>query len=107
VTDLSHAQKAQREQEERLRKLDRRIETLQPFEERCRLMEAHAPQHDALVRDLRCQLNDAGKEIQRLQVENASTVVKLEAQESLIAEMRAYLTDLRSGQSAKQTRAQQ
>ena len=101
VTNLSHAQKGQREQEERIRLLEKRVEVLAPFKERCRLLETQTAQQDVLVAELRGQLADAGKETQRLQVENVSANNKLEAQLAITADLRSYVDKLMSAQVAK------
>ncbi len=95
VADLSHAHKAQREQDDRIRQLEKRIETLQPFEERCRLLEVQTAQQDTLVCNLRSQLADAGKDMHRLHIDSAAAAAKLETQQAVTAELRSYLDKLK------------
>lgn len=98
VAELSHAQHALRDEQERGRRLAARTEALQAVEQRCGILEAQAADREATIGDLKRQLVTAtssaeslAAQLQAVQLELAGAKAALAAQQAIVAELRAYL----------------
>ncbi|HEY4542901.1 MAG TPA: DNA-binding protein [Noviherbaspirillum sp.] len=98
VAELSHAQQALREEQERGRRLAARIDVLQVIEQRCGILEAQGAEREVMIEDLRRQHAAASSSAQSLrdqmqttQLELASAKAALAAQQDIAAELRTFL----------------
>ena len=98
VTELSHAQHALRDEQERSRRLAIRIEALQIVEQRCGILEAQGSDRETTIADLKRQLaavssssESLGAQLQAAQLELVGAKAGLAAQQEIVAELRAFL----------------
>jgi DNA repair exonuclease SbcCD ATPase subunit len=98
VADLSHAQKALYDQQSQSRQLQQKIEVLQSVEQRCKTLEVQLNEKDAVAKDLKSQAVDTSKQaaefskqVHRLELELTAACSKLEAQQTMTTELRAYM----------------
>lgn len=98
VADLSHAQKSIYEQQSHHQQLEKKLELLQSIEQRCKLLEAQISEKESVTQERKNQLDDAlhqaaefSKQVHCLELALATSNAKLEAQQSLTTELRAYL----------------
>jgi chromosome segregation ATPase len=98
VSDLSHAQKALYDAQGQIRRLEQKIDSLQPFEQRAAQLSAQLEQRNQEVLQLREQQNQAvthaeklAAQIHVLQLELATAQVKLAAQQEMTDALRTYL----------------
>ncbi len=112
MADLSHAQKAHRDQEFHLRQLEQRMTAIPALEERAKALEAKLTEHDKTSGESTSQLTDAhariaalGEQVHQLQIELAASQAKLEAQQAIGAELRTYLAQTQPSQPSEQEKA--
>lgn len=98
VSDLSHAQKALYDQQSHGRQLEQKLESLQAVEQRCRLLEtqvqekdAHAGQRKVAAAEALKQAADTSARMHALELELATAQAKLETQQTMAEELRAYM----------------
>ncbi len=98
VSDLSHAQKALYDQQRHGRQLEQQLTALQAVEQRCNMLEKQAADREAQVHDLKAQFADATRQvaalnsqIHDLQLALAAAQARLEAQQTITAELHTYL----------------
>ncbi|CAM5367406.1 DNA-binding protein [Eoetvoesiella caeni] len=98
VADLSHAQKALYDQQSHGRQLEQKLESLQTVEQRCQLLEAqfqekdsHAEQIKVAAAEALKQAADTSVRMHALELELATAHAKLETQQSMAEELRAYM----------------
>lgn len=116
VADLSHAQKALYEQQSHQQQLGQKLEALQTIEQRCKLLETQISEKESLAMERKNQLDAAlqqttefSKQVHGLELALAAANAKLEAQQSMTTELRAYLErqsspeDKKSAQTAVST----
>ncbi|RBA23557.1 DNA-binding protein [Herminiimonas fonticola] len=98
VADLSHAQKALYDQQSHGRQLEQKLESLQAVEQRCQLLEAQFQEKDAHAEQLKVAAGEALKQaadtsarMHALELELATALAKLETQQTMAEELRAYM----------------
>jgi chromosome segregation ATPase len=98
VADLSHAQKALYDQQNHGRQLEQKLATLQVVEQRTHVLELQLTDNKAQTRSLQDQLSTASakaeglsRQVRDLELALAQSQAKLEAQQGIAAELRAYL----------------
>ncbi|MDE2430908.1 MAG: DNA-binding protein, partial [Burkholderiales bacterium] len=98
VADLSHAQKALYDQQSHGRQLEQKLESLQAVEQRCQLLEAQFQEKDAHAEQLKVaaaealkQAADTSARMHALELELATAHAKLETQQTMAEELRAYM----------------
>lgn len=112
VADLSHAQKALRDKETLAHQLEQRLAAMPTLEERIRTLEAQRVASAKSVSESEMNLANAqaniaalGEQIHGLQIELATSQAKLGAQQTITAELRAYLDQARTNRLAEQEKA--
>lgn len=110
VSDLSHAQKALYDQQNHGRQLEQKLTALHTAEQRCNMLERQAADREAQVHDLKAQLAEATSQvavlnsrIHDLQLALASAQARLEAQQTITAELHTYLKG-KDASSSKENR---
>ncbi len=98
VADLSHAQQALREEQERGRRSAARIDALQAVEKRCSVLESQAVDRETVLADLRRQsaaaaalAESSASQLQSAQLELAAAKAALATQQEIVAGLRSYL----------------
>ena len=98
VAELSHAQLALRDEQERGRQLAAQIEALQAVEQRCGILQAQGADREATIGDLKRQLattsssvDSLGAQLQAALLELAGAKAALATQQEIAAELRAFL----------------
>lgn len=101
VADLSHAHKALYDQQSHGRQLEQKLESLQAVEQRCQLLEAQFQEKDAHAEQLKVaaaealkQAADTSARMHALELELATAHAKLETQQTMAEELRAYMKRL-------------
>lgn len=97
VADLSHAQKALYEQQTQGRQLEQKIATLKAVEQRATVLETQLADNKAQTQSIQNQFNTANakaegmsSQIHDLELALVQSQAKLEAQQGIAAELRAY-----------------
>lgn len=100
VADLSHSQQALYDQRSVVARLQQKLDTLQEVANRNQMLESQLADRNAVTEKLQASLAGAEQEnataaqlLQKAEIERAALQAKLEAHESLSAELRAHLRD--------------
>jgi len=98
VADLSHAQKMLYDQQSATRHIEQKLDTLQETEQRCKRLEAQLNEKNAYIQELKIQMdNDSrqttelSKQAHHLELELTVANTKLETQQAMTMELRAYM----------------
>lgn len=98
VSDLAHAQKALYEEQAHSRRLTQKVEALQAVEQRAATLEAQLGERTAQAQHLQDQLKTATdridgmvSQVRDLELVLAQSQAKCDAQQGMVAELRAYL----------------
>ena len=98
VGDLSHAKKALYDEQGNNRQLLTKLEVFQSVEQTCKVLKVQAIEKEAQIKEMKLQLtealaqsNIANKSMYDLQLELVTSQIKLEAQHTIMAELRAYM----------------
>jgi chromosome segregation ATPase len=91
VAELSHTRQTLHDAEERLRRQGVRLDALQEVEQRNEAMAKHIADKERHAADLQAQLTALTGRARGLEMSLAQAVAKAEAQQDIVAELRAFL----------------
>lgn len=100
VAEISQAQKTIYDEQASHRKLSSQIDALRAIEQRAKVLEPQLKEKDIKIKELEALLlqsvaagNNQKEQIHRMEVEQASAIAKIEAQQNMMVELRSILAD--------------
>lgn len=98
VADLSHVQKRLYDQQSTSQQLEKKLEALQAIEQRCKTLDTQLSEKEAHIKELKSQAANASTQVtelskltHRLELELTAAHTKLEVQQAMTLELRAYM----------------